>query len=168
MPPQIDIDLVYHLEPSAYGLVQRPDPRIEPAAHWVAQQFALQNLYLSLAIVDDATISQLNDERLGHAWPTDVISFVLDQSASTLEGEVIASGETAARICDQAGWSADDELLLYLIHGMLHVAGLDDIDPDQQQHMRRMEQACLLAVGVAQAEQYLSRFEQVFNGEFDQ
>jgi probable rRNA maturation factor len=167
MLPQIDIDLAYHLEPAAYGLVLRPDPRIEQASQWVAQHFAFQKFFVSVSIVDDATILQLNDELLGHAWPTDVISFVLDQTQSSLEGEVIASAETAARICNQAGWTADDELLLYLIHGMLHVAGLDDLEPDQQQQMRRMEQACLLAVGVAQAEQFLSRFDQVFNGEVD-
>ncbi len=165
--PQIDIDLVYHVDESVYSLPNMPDPRIRQAAGWVADQFSLKRLYVSIAIVDDETIQEVNAQRLGHNWPTDVISFELDESDDSVEGEVIASVQTAARVCAAAGWAVEDELLLYVIHGLLHVVGMDDADEAQRQAMRLAEQSCLLALGVAQAEQHEQRFDSVCNSEVE-
>lgn len=158
--PTIELDIVYHLhdvqhlnDPNAVEHIAQ-DARIELAADWIARQFGLQKLYASIAVVDDATIQQLNAQRLGHDWPTDVISFLLDQTDSSVEGEVIASAETAAKVCVAAGWNAQDELLLYIVHGLLHVAGMDDLELEERQAMRQAERECLLAIGVAQANQH--------------
>ena len=166
-PPNIELDIVYHLHGQEYGLSSTPDSRIKPAADWIAQQFGLAKLYASIAIVDDETIQQLNAQRLGHNWPTDVISFVLDQDSLSLEGEVIASAETAAKVCVAAGWSAQDELLLYIVHGLLHVAGLDDVEQEDRQEMRQAERECLLAIGVAQAAQHGQRWDDIAISEVD-
>lgn len=162
-----ELDIVYHLHdaPAAYHIAE--DPRIELAAAWIAQQFGVAKLYASIAVVDDQTIRQLNAQRLGHDWPTDVISFVLDQSASSLEGEVIASAETAAKVCIAAGWSAQDELLLYIVHGLLHVAGMDDVELEERQAMRQAERECLLAIGVTQADQHGQRWDDIAISEID-
>ena len=45
-----------------------------------------------------------------------------------LEGEIVVSIDTARREAADAGWSADDELLLYVVHGALHLAGYCDKD----------------------------------------
>lgn len=163
--PLIDIDLGLHVNAAVYSLPTVADPRIRQAARWIAMEFGFKKFYASIAIVDDSTIQQVNAQRLGHDWPTDVISFELDASNESVEGEVIASVETAARICVAAGWSVADELLLYVVHGLLHVAGMDDGDEEQRQKMRLAEQNCLLALGVEQAAQHIQRFDVVCNGE---
>ena len=84
---------------------------------------------ISVAVVDDDAISELNGEFLGHQGPTDVLSFVLEQGEDFLDGEVVVSAETAQRAAAEFGWSAAEELLLYVIHGALHLAGYDDATP---------------------------------------
>jgi len=166
--PVIELDIVYHLSDCDAALLDQEDPRIAQAARWIAEQFKHRKFYASIAIVDDATMRQLNAERLGHDWPTDVISFVLDELDDSVEGEVIASAETAAQVCSAAGWSAADELLLYIVHGLLHVAGMDDIEFEDRQAMRHMERECLMAVGLTQAEQHVLRFDSVNQSEIDE
>ncbi len=58
-----------------------------------------------------------------------MLSFVLEQGEGFLDGEVVVSAETAQRAAPRFGWSAAEELLLYVIHGTLHLAGYDDATP---------------------------------------
>jgi probable rRNA maturation factor len=94
---------------------------------------------VSLAIVDDETIHALNVQHLQHDYPTDVISFVLEQAAGHLEGEVIVSADMAATVAHEYGWPPSHELLLYVIHGMLHLVGYDDKDPQKKIEMQAAE-----------------------------
>lgn len=103
---------------------------------------------VSVAIVDDATIHRLNREFLQHDCPTDVLSFVLDETETTLEGEVIASAGTAAESAACYGWTTDDELLLYVIHGTLHLVGYDDQQPQALAEMRARERHYLARFGL--------------------
>jgi len=103
---------------------------------------------ISLAVVDDATIARLHEEYLHQSDPTDVLSFVLERGEGCLEGEVIVSAETAARRAPEFGFEADDELLLYVVHGCLHLAGYDDGTPEQRAEMRRREQSALKRLGI--------------------
>jgi probable rRNA maturation factor len=137
--------------------------RYEQAAAWVARRYGISSLQVSIAIVDDPTIHALNREHLDHDWPTDVISFVFESDDETgrVEGEIIASVDTAARLAPAAGWRAEDELLLYVVHGLLHLAGLDDIEPEDQAEMRAAERDCLTELGVAGAERHLDRWHDV-------
>ncbi len=135
--------------------------RFRQALAWIAAEYGLVEMEVSIAIVDDATIHALNREHLDHDWPTDVISFVFEQNDEQVEGEIIASADTASRLCQAAGWSTEDELLLYVIHGFLHLAGLDDIEIDDQQEMRRAEHQCLLALNVPGAEEFLNRWDDI-------
>lgn len=160
-PPIIELDIVYHLPDPSAEYYLAPDPRIERAADWIARHFGLHKVYASIAVVDDSTMQQLNAQRLGHDWPTDVISFELDQSSTSVEGEVIASAETAARMCRVAGWEAADELLLYIVHGLLHVSGMDDVHAAERQAMRDVERECLLSMGVAQADRHGHDWEDI-------
>ena len=94
---------------------------------------------VSLAIVDDETIHALNVQYLQHDYPTDVISFVLEQAVGQLEGEVIVSAEMAATVAQEYDWPAEHELLLYVIHGTLHLVGYDDKDPQKKIEMQAAE-----------------------------
>lgn len=103
---------------------------------------------VSLAIVSDPTIHALNRRHLQHDYPTDVLSFVLEMTEDRLEGEVIVSGETASRLAASYGWSAEAELMLYLVHGCLHLVGFDDQSEPDRESMRRQEMRYLGSAGM--------------------
>jgi probable rRNA maturation factor len=94
---------------------------------------------ISIAVVDDPMIAKLHDEFLNDPDPTDVMSFVFERSEKALEGEVVASADTARTSAPQYGCSAEQELLRYVIHGMLHLVGYDDTTPRKRAAMRKQE-----------------------------
>jgi probable rRNA maturation factor len=118
------------------------------AARRVLVDSKFKSAKISLAIVDDATIHGLNRQFLNHDWPTDVLSFVLDAADTHLNGEVVLSAETAARVAAEGGWSPAKEQLLYVIHGMLHLVGLDDQSEAAVRNMRAAERFYLQEAGV--------------------
>ncbi|MCY3006031.1 MAG: rRNA maturation RNase YbeY [Planctomycetota bacterium] len=126
--------------------VKLPKRTIEQAVAQIASDYGWQDGEISIAIVDDAQIHQINLQYLNHDYPTDVISFDTTESETFLEGEVIASADTAHRIATQNGWLASHELLLYIIHGMLHVIGLEDATEAQAKKMRAHEKHYLEAI----------------------
>lgn len=104
---------------------------------------------VSIAVVDDREMQQLNARYLDHDWPTDVLSFVHDADQGWLEGEIIVSADTALRQAARFGWSAADELLLYVIHGALHLIGHDDHRDEDRAAMRAAERRHLRVWGLS-------------------
>jgi len=104
---------------------------------------------VSVAVVDDARIHELNRRYLNHDYATDVLSFVLDERPGHVEGEVIVSVDTAVRSAERFGWEPCDELLLYVVHGTLHLTGHDDHDPAALATMREAERQYLAKFDVA-------------------
>ena len=102
----------------------------------VASDHGFSSGEIGIVIVDDPTIHEINREHLQHDYPTDVISFVFTAEDDELEGEIIVSTDTALREASEGGWPAEDELLLYVIHGMLHLVGMDDVEPHLRRQMR--------------------------------
>lgn len=105
---------------------------------------------ISLAFVDDPTIHRVNREYLDHDEPTDVISFVLsDEGDDRLSGELVVSTQTAARVASEVGAEPWNEVALYLVHGLLHLCGCDDLDETSAAEMRAREAAALARAGLA-------------------
>jgi len=105
---------------------------------------------ISIAVVDDPTIRAINARHLGHDWPTDVISFGLsDPGDPGLAGELVVSAEMAAATARASGVEPFAELALYVVHGLLHLSGLDDSTPDEAAAMRRREGEVLAGLGLA-------------------
>jgi probable rRNA maturation factor len=94
---------------------------------------------LSVVVVDDRQMHQLNRRHLNHDYPTDVLAFRISEPAEPLEGEVIINAQMAHHRAEEFGWTPADELLLYAIHGTLHLCGYDDHDPDRRRLMRQRE-----------------------------
>ena len=113
--------------------------QIETLAIRILQGEGIPSAQLSIAIVDDLTIHELNRQYLNHDYPTDVLSFLLHADSEKLEGEVVVSAETAARAAVHFGWTAANELLLYVVHGVLHLVGYDDSEDEPRQEMRSRE-----------------------------
>lgn len=108
----------------------------------------VEQALISIAIVDDATMHRLNKQYLQHDYPTDVLSFVLEDD-ERLEGEIIIGADYAAREATTFGWSAADEMLLYAIHGTLHLVGFDDLEPELKTQMRAKEREYLATFGLS-------------------
>jgi probable rRNA maturation factor len=89
---------------------------------------------------------------LEHDYPTDVLSFALESDPPQLVGEIVASVDTAAQMAAEARWSAADELLLYVVHGTLHLAGYEDNTPVAAEKMRAAELAVLRRLGISPSE----------------
>jgi len=106
---------------------------------------------VSIAVVDDAAITDLNSRYLGKARPTDVLAFPLDDvdaSDRPLIGEVVVSAERAAEEAAARGLRPEEELALYVVHGILHLCGYDDHDAAGRRAMRAREAEILAAFGL--------------------
>jgi probable rRNA maturation factor len=125
------------------------EQRLRSAVDAVLDEAGLRSATISVAIVDDPTIHRLNRDYLRHDCPTDVLSFVLQRADNALDGEVIVSADTAAAAAKRFGWTMADELLLYVIHGMLHLVGYDDQHPQALAEMRVKERQFLANYGLS-------------------
>jgi probable rRNA maturation factor len=125
------------------------DPqRLVAAAQKILEQLGRPRCQLSIAVVDNDAIHELNRQYLQHDYATDVLSFLLEDDEQQLDGEVIVSAEMAADQCHRFGWSEADELLLYVIHGVLHLVGFDDQDDAARAEMRAAERKFLAQFGL--------------------
>lgn len=114
---------------------------------------------LSLVFMTDAALAQLHADFLDDPTVTDVITFEGDPAPAGLPpeagtgGEICVSADAAVR---QAGADAfSDELTLYIVHGWLHLAGYDDLQPAKKRLMRRAEAK---AIKLLRAHDYMPRF----------
>jgi probable rRNA maturation factor len=125
----------------------RIDKRLlKKAVRAILEDAGIESGEISVAVVDDPAIAEIHAEFLDDDSPTDVISFVLDSSPGCLEGEIVISAETASASAPAYDWPPERELLLYVIHGVLHLVGHDDTTPKARAKMRRMERKYLAAL----------------------
>ncbi len=102
---------------------------------------------LSIALVDDEGMARLNRQFLGREGVTDVLAFPYESAGPKVEGEIVVNAELAVREAEGRKHGPREELLLYVAHGLLHILGYDDHDPEQTRRMRRREQQVLNAAG---------------------
>lgn len=91
----------------------------------------------------DDTLLNINRERLGHDFYTDIVTFPLNDCESLISSEFCISLD---RITDNAvafGRTYESELLRVIIHGVLHLIGFDDLNDVDRQVMRNKEEDCL-------------------------
>ena len=105
---------------------------------------------VTLAFVDDPHIHRLNKQFLDHDEPTDVLTFpYTDPGAKKLEGEVVIGVEVAKEYAADRGHDINLELVLYVVHGCLHLCGYDDTTPAATKRMRAKEREYLRQLGLA-------------------
>ena len=112
---------------------------MKKAIRSIAADYGWTHGDISVALMSDPEIRELNSKHLSHDYATDVISLDLSNADDFLEGEIIASVDTADREAIEHGWHGDDELLFYVIHGMLHIVGLGDKKTKETKLMRDAE-----------------------------
>jgi probable rRNA maturation factor len=100
---------------------------------------------LSLSLVSDQEITDLNQKHLSRPRPTDVLAFSMREGDfieinPSLLGDVVISVETAKKQADAKGQSLEEEVCLLLIHGILHLLGYDhEIPGPRAREMRKKE-----------------------------
>jgi len=121
---------------------------------------------VSLLFVDEAAIAALNERFLDKAGPTDVLSFPIEDEVDRggrspdeggtgpasieadtdhhlLLGDVVICPAVAARNAVDHGVIFDDEIALLVVHGILHLLGMDHVADEEAERMERREQQLL-------------------------
>jgi probable rRNA maturation factor len=114
---------------------------------------------LSVVLVGDRRMARLHEKFLGQPGPTDVLTFPLDtdRQGHVTTGEIVVCTAEAARSAKRLGSATERELLLYALHGMLHLHGLDDRTEGGFRTMHRTEDAILKRLGLGPQFANLSR-----------
>ncbi|OGV39101.1 MAG: rRNA maturation RNase YbeY [Lentisphaerae bacterium GWF2_45_14] len=91
-------------------------------------------------------MAEINRKHVGHDGITDVICFNYPEGMA-IPGEQISNidificPEAARKAAERPGRTYEGEILLYAVHGLLHAAGENDLEPEERKKMRRMERA---------------------------
>ena len=118
---------------------------------------------ISVLLVDNATIQELNRDYREKDVPTDVLSFPLEEElagevepeiiggpAARMLGDIVISVEKAVMQAAEYGHSVERELVFLLVHGLLHLLGYDhEKDEAAKKMMRSEEKRILTALGIA-------------------
>lgn len=97
---------------------------------------------VALHFVSTETICQLHNDYFNDPTPTDCISFPLDESMDQgyqIMGDVFICTETAVAYATQHNLDPYEETTLYVVHGLLHLMGYDDIRSKDAAKMRKVE-----------------------------
>lgn len=123
---------------------------------------------VSLLFVDEATIAELHERFLGTSGPTDVLAFPIDEepvsggrspdeggtgpggplasedeAVPVLLGDVVVCPSVASRNAREHGVSVEDEVALLVVHGLLHLLGMDHVEPVEAEEMEQRERELL-------------------------
>lgn len=108
---------------------------------------------LSITFVDEKAMRELHEEWMDLEGPTDVMSFPMDELREGREGELAPEGllgdivicpTVAAQQARMAGHSSEEEMLLLLTHGILHLLGYDHVEPEEERVMFTLQRKLLL------------------------
>ncbi len=108
----------------------------------VAQSYGRKVGEVGYMFVNDAKILEINNEYLGHDYYTDVITFDYDEG-DVVNGDIVISLDTVrtnAQLFDKA---FEEELYRVIIHGILHLCGLNDKGPGEREIMEEAENKAL-------------------------
>lgn len=131
----------------------------------VAERVA-EEVEVNILFVDEATIADLNQRFLNKSGPTDVLSFPIDggdresgrspdaggigpggqdesEEELSLLGDIVVCPSLAHRNAPNHAGTYEDELALLIVHGALHLLGMDHIDPDDAAAMEERERELL-------------------------
>lgn len=92
--------------------------------------------------VNDEKMLEMNREYLGHDYYTDVITFDYDED-DIVSGDIIISLDTVKSNAELYAKSYDEELHRVIIHGILHLCGINDKGPGEREIMERAENRAL-------------------------
>jgi len=125
--------------------VKMPAIRRRDTSAWirrVAESYGKKVGEVGYLFCDDEHILQVNREYLCHDYYTDIITFDYCED-DTLNGDLVISLDTIRTNAEQFGKPYDEELHRVIIHGILHLCGLNDKGPGERQQMEAAEDRAL-------------------------
>jgi probable rRNA maturation factor len=145
--PRTDDDIVVSIDLTTDCVPFAP-ARIRELVRFVCRHFRIRRASVDLAITDNPGIRRVNRRFFASSAVTDCISFDLtDPSEPGRCFSIIVNAELAQRQALLRGHSSRAELALYIVHGMLHQFGFDDLTVAAAERMHRQEDHLLARAG---------------------
>ena len=130
--------------------VKMPNIKKREVTAWikdVAATYGRKVGEIGYMFVDDEKILEVNREYLGHDYYTDIITFDYDEG-DRINGDLVISLDTVETNARQFGKSYDEELHRVIIHGILHLCGINDKGPGEREVMEAAEDKALAMISV--------------------
>lgn len=155
------MDIIFQIDEPFQSLVE-PEPlekAVQLTLHVFNKSFDSSASATSVTIVvtDNATVQQLNADYRGIDAPTDVLSFenipdpdfpIVDETEAGHLGDIIIAYPVAETQALAAGHTAQQEVILLAVHGLLHVLGLDHDTPKNKEKMWRTQYQIMVELGL--------------------
>ncbi|WP_270766465.1 rRNA maturation RNase YbeY [Segatella buccae] len=125
--------------------VKMPNIRKRTVSAWikaVAANFGRKVGEIGYMFVDDEKMLEVNNEYLGHDYYTDIITFDYDEG-DTISGDLVISLDTVRTNAEKFGKDYNEELHRVIIHGILHLCGINDKGPGEREIMEAHENKAL-------------------------
>ena len=112
---------------------------LEKIAAAALEELEIENPELGIVLIGAKEMVLMNEKFLGHEGPTDVITFDYSEKRKQLHGEVFVCVEVAQKQAKEFGTSRQSEMVRYIVHGILHLMGHDDLQVVARKKMKREE-----------------------------
>jgi len=125
--------------------IKMPDIRRRQTTAWIRKVAATHGRKvgeIGYMFVDDERILEVNREYLGHDYYTDIITFDYDEG-EIINGDLVISVDTVRSNAAKYGKSYAEELHRVIIHGVLHLCGINDKGPGEREIMEAEEDKAL-------------------------
>lgn len=125
--------------------VKMPNIKKREVTKWirnVAASYGKKVGEIGYLFCDDEKILEVNREYLQHDYYTDIITFDYDEG-NTINGDLVISLDTVHSNAEQFGKAYEEELLRVIIHGILHLCGINDKGPGEREIMEAAENKAL-------------------------
>ena len=125
--------------------VKMPKIRKRDTSAWIKQVAASYGRKVGevgYLFVDDEKILEVNNEYLGHDYYTDIITFDYDEG-DVINGDLVISLDTVKSNAELFGKPYEEELFRVIIHGILHLCGINDKGPGEREIMEAAENKAL-------------------------
>lgn len=126
-----------------YRKIPIPVISIKKIVKIVLKEENVKKAFLTIVLAQDAMIRRLNKKYLSRDLSTDVLSFDLMHpfsSKSGLVGDVVVCVDTAAAVAKKIKVTFEEELIRYIVHGILHLIGYDDSSPKEKKKMWKRQE----------------------------
>ena len=115
----------------------------------VAATYGRKTGDIGYMFVDDEKILEVNNEYLGHDYYTDIITFDYDED-DVISGDLVISLDTVRTNAENFGKDYTEELNRVIIHGILHLCGINDKGPGEREIMEANENKALATLASLQ------------------